>query len=226
MSSLNIEYLTYDNIRFNFKNLFEGFFGDLTQLNVEKKSYDICGTDNIQIVEDAYKNVINTMHFKKVWYSFIYFVVKPYFNNEKILIQKLPSINIIPSGCEVKYVDETVNGYNLHLDSYEPFCHPLFEQNFWMPMTETDEMNDLYYVDNDKKIRVDAELNQIFRFGNDVVHGNKVKNESHTRVSIDFKALPLSDYDRNLISDKKIIKRGKEHIQKDWYSTKHFYMEL
>ena len=221
----NIEYLTYDNIRFNFKELFEDFFGDLTQLNIEKKSYDICGTDNIQIVEDAYKNVINTEQFNEVWYSFIHSVVKPYFNNEKILIQKLPSINIIPSGCEVKYVDETVNGYNLHLDSYEPFCHPLFEQNFWMPMTETDEMNDLYYVD-DELIRVDAELNQIFRFGNDVVHGNKVKNESHTRVSIDFKALPLSDYDKNLISDKKIIKRGKEHIQKDWYSTKHFYMEL
>lgn len=223
----NIEYLTYDNIKYNFKNLFEGFFKcDLTQLNIEKKSYDICGTDNIQIVEDAYKNVINTEHFKKVWYSFIYFVVKPYFNNEKILIQKLPSINIIPSECEVKYVDKTVNGYNLHLDSYEPFCHPLFEQNFWMPMTETDEMNDLYYVDDDKMVRVDAELNQIFRFGNNMVHGNKVKNESHTRVSIDFKALPLSDYDKNLISDKKIIKRGKEHIQKDWYSTKHFYMEL
>ena len=237
-----IDYLEYDNIKFNFKNLLEDFFKcELTQLhkkfNIEKKSYDICGTDNISIVEDAYKNVITSNNFKTVWYSFIQTVVKPYFNNEKILIQKLPSINIIPSNCEVKYVDKTVDGYNLHLESDEPFCHPLFEQNFWMPMTHTDELNDLYFVDwpnqgndfedNNEKIRVDAKLNQIFRFGNDVVHGNKVKNKSkNTRISIDFKALSLSDYDQKLISNKKIIKRGKEYSQKDWYSTKYYYMEI
>ena len=52
---------------------------------------------------------------------------------------------------------------------------------------------------------------------------NKSKN---TRISIDFKALSLSDYDQKLISNKKIIKRGKEYRQKDWYSTKYYYMEI
>ncbi len=233
MSSLNIEYFKYDNEKFNFKELFENFFEcDLTRLhekfNIEKKFYDVtAGIDNISVVEDAYKNVINTNHFKNKWFSFINSIVKPYFNNEKILIQKLPSINIIPSECEVKYVHETVNGYNFHLDSYQPFYHPIFEENFWMPMTKTDELNDLYFIDNHQKKRVDAKLDEIFRFGNNVVHGNMLKNKSkNTRMSMDFKALLLSNYDEKLISNKKIIKRGKEYKQKDWYSTKHYYMEV
>ena len=233
MSNLNIEYLKYDNDKFNFRKLFENFFKcDLTKLHekfhIEKKNYDItAGIDNLSLVENAYKNVINSESFKDIWFSFINSVMKPYFNNEKILIQKLPSINIIPSKCEVKYVHETVNGFNFHLDSYQPFYHPNFEENFWIPLTQTDELNDLYFLENNVKRRVDAKLNEIFRFGNDVVHGNMVKNNSkNTRISMDFKALLSSNYDKKSISDKIIIKRGRQFKQNEWYSTKHYYMEL
>ena len=103
----------------------------------------------------------------------------------------------------------------------------MFEENFWMPMTKTDELNDLYFIDNHQKKRVDAKLDEIFRFGNNVVHGNILKNNSkNTRMSMDFKALLLSNYDEKLISNKTIIKRGKKYKQKDWYSTKHYYMEV
>ena len=94
-------------------------------------------------------------------------------------------------------------------------------------MTQTDELNDLYFLENNVKRRVDAKLNEIFRFGNDVVHGNMVKNNSkNTRISMDFKALLSSNYDKNSISDKIIIKRGRQFKQNEWYSTKHYYMEL
>lgn len=228
-----IEYLKYDNNKFNFKDLLKKFYDcDLTQVhkkfNIEQKFYDVtAGIDNLSIVEDTYKNVINSKSFKDVWFNFIKSVIKPYFKNNKILIQKLPSINIIPSGCEIKYVHKIVDDMNLHLDSAQPFYHPMFEENFWLPMTEADDLNDLYYLNKNKKTRVNAKLDEIFHFGNDVIHGSILKNNSeNTRISLDFKALSVSDYDEKLISDKIIIKRGKKYKQNEWYSTKYYYMEI
>ena len=228
-----IEYLKYDNNKFNFKDLLKKFYDcDLTQVhkkfNIEQKFYDVtAGIDNLSIVEDTYKNVINSKSFKDVWFNFIKSVIKPYFKNNKILIQKLPSINIIPSGCEIKYVHKIVDDMNLHLDSAQPFYHPMFEENFWLPMTEADDLNDLYYLNKNKKTRVNAKLDEIFHFGNDVNHGSILKNNSeNTRISLDFKALSVSNYDEKLISDKIIIKRGKKYKQNEWYSTKYYYMEI
>ena len=228
-----IEYLKYDNNKFNFKDLLKKFYDcDLTQVhkkfNIEQKFYDVtAGIDNLSIVEDTYKNVINSKSFKDVWFNFIKSVIKPYFKNNKILIQKLPSINIIPSGCEIKYVHKIVDDMNLHLDSAQPFYHPMFEENFWLPMTEADDLNDLYYLNKNKKTRVNAKLDEIFHFGNVVIHGSILKNNSeNTRISLDFKALSVSNYDEKLISDKIIIKRGKKYKQNEWYSTKYYYMEI
>ena len=228
-----IEYLKYDNNKFNFKDLLKKFYDcDLTQVhkkfNIEQKFYDVtAGIDNLSIVEDTYKNVINSKSFKDVWFNFIKSVIKPYFKNNKILIQKLPSINIIPSGCEIKYVHKIVDDMNLHLDSAQPFYHPMFEENFWLPMTEAEDLNDLYYLNKNKKTRVNAKLDEIFHFGNDVIHGSILKNNSeNTRISLDFKALSVSNYDEKLISDKIIIKRGKKYKQNEWYSTKYYYMEI
>ena len=228
-----LEYLKYDNNKFNFKDLLKKFYDcDLTQVhkkfNIEQKFYDVtAGIDNLSIVEDTYKNVINSKSFKDVWFNFIKSVIKPYFKNNKILIQKLPSINIIPSGCEIKYVHKIVDDMNLHLDSAQPFYHPMFEENFWLPMTEADDLNDLYYLNKNKKTRVNAKLDEIFHFGNDVIHGSILKNNSeNTRISLDFKALSVSNYDEKLISDKIIIKRGKIYKQNEWYSTKYYYMEI
>ena len=228
-----IEYLKYDNNKFNFKDLLKKFYDcDLTQVhkkfNIEQKFYDVtAGIDNLSIVEDTYKNVINSKSFKDVWFNFIKSVIKPYFKNNKILIQKLPSINIIPSGCEIKYVHKIVDDMNLHLDSAQPFYHPMFEENFWLPMTEADDLNDLYYLNKNKKTRVNAKLDEIFHFGNDVIHGSILKNNSeNTRISLDFISLSVSNYDEKLISDKIIIKRGKKYKQNEWYSTKYYYMEI
>ena len=228
-----IEYLKYDNNKFNFKDLLKKFYDcDLTQVhkkfNIEQKFYDVtAGIDNLSIVEDTYKNVINSKSFKDVWFNFIKSVIKPYFKNNKILIQKLPSKNIIPSGCEIKYVHKIVDDMNLHLDSAQPFYHPMFEENFWLPMTEADDLNDLYYLNKNKKTRLNAKHDEIFHFGNDVIHGSILKNNSeNTRISLDFKALSVSNYDEKLISDKIIIKRGKKYKQNEWYSTKYYYMEI
>ena len=88
-------------------------------------------------------------------------------------------------------------------------------------------LEDFYYEDDDWYRRADIRENQILAFSSDVVHGNRVHNESpNTRCSIDFKALALDDYDINLLTDRIVLKRGLKFKQKEWYSTKHYYMEM
>ena len=70
-------------------------------------------------------------------------------------------------------------------------------------------------------------MNELLIFSSDVVHGNRVDNKSsHTRCSLDFKALAVDDYNENLLTDQIVLKRGQKFKQKDWYSTKHYYMEM
>ena len=69
--------------------------------------------------------------------------------------------------------------------------------------------------------RADIRENEILAFSSDVIHGNRVHNESpNTRCSLDFKAF-LDDYDENTLTDRIILKRVQKFKQKDCkYSKK------
>jgi hypothetical protein len=228
-----IETIQYDIKKYNFVNVFQEYFGeDLTKLHkkvhFEREFSDMAGgTEEFEVVSKTYTDVIKTSSFNKLWIEFIKEVIKPYFDNKAIYIQKLPSFRIFPALHSVKYVEETTDGYNKHLDDQPPYYHPKFESNFWIPLTECNYLNDFYYQDDDGYCRADISTNELLIFSSDVVHGNKVHNKSsHTRCSLDFKGLAVEDYDETMLSDKIILKRGQEFKQSDWYSTKHYYMEM
>tara|TARA_Y100001951_G_scaffold42094_1_gene33325 strand:- start:213 stop:905 length:693 start_codon:yes stop_codon:yes gene_type:complete len=229
-----IETIEYDIKKYNFVNVFQEYFGeDLTKLHkkvhFEREFSDMAGgTEEFEVVSKTYTDVIKTSSFNKLWIEFIKEVIKPYFDNKGIYIQKLPSFRIFPALHSVKYVEETTNGYNKHLDAQPPYYHPKFESNFWIPLTECNYLNDFYYWDeHDLCRRGEVRMNELLIFSSDVVHGNRVENKSsHTRCSLDFKGLAVEDYDETMLSDKIILKRGQEFKQSDWYSTKHYYMEM
>jgi hypothetical protein len=228
-----IETIEYDIKKYNFVNVFQEYFGeDLTKLHkkvhFEREFSDMAGgTEEFEVVSQTYMNVIKTSSFNKLWIEFIKEVIKPYFDNKAIYIQKLPSFRIFPALHSVKYVEETTDGYNKHLDGAPPYYHPKFESSFWIPLTECDHLNDFYYQDDDGYCRADISMNELLIFSSDVIHGNKVHNESsNTRCSLDFKALAVDDYKENLLTDQIVLKRGQEFKQKDWYSTKYYYMEM
>lgn len=223
----------FDIQQFNFRKIVSNFLNeDLERLH---KSYVfepnfldmVAGKQEYDIVKQIHKKIITTKTFKSLWRSFILETIKPYFDNEKILYQKTPSLRIFPAYQSVQYVEKITEGFNKHQDRDAPFFHPEFETNFWIPLTECDHKNDLYFQDGDWFRRVDVRTNQIFVFDKNTIHGNRVHNESfNTRCSLDFKALKLKDYDPSILSDKLITKIGKKYKQKEWYSTQYYYDEL
>jgi hypothetical protein len=228
-----IKTIQYDIKKYNFTDIFEKYYDEkLVKLHkkfqFERSFSDMAGgTEEFELVSQTYSDVIKTSSFNKLWIEFIKEVVKSYFDNRPIYIQKLPSFRIFPALHSVKYVEETTDGYNKHLDAQPPYYHPKFESNFWIPLTECDHLNDFYYQDDDGYCRADISTNELLIFSSDVVHGNKVHNESsNTRCSLDFKALAVDDYKENLLTDQIVLKRGQEFKQKDWYSTKYYYMEM
>ena len=189
--------ILFNTDKYNFVNVFENILMK-NYTNYMKNSYlkesfqKRRSTEEFEVLSKTYDELITKPVFVKHWKSFVSDVVKSYFDNRQILIQKLPSFRIFPSKHSVKYVNKITDGYNKHLDSEPPYYHPTFETNFWLPLIECDFLNDFYYHDKEKDWyrRIDARMNELVVFGSDIVHGNRVHNESsNTRCSLDFKAL-------------------------------------
>ena len=228
-----IKKIIYDQTKYNFKDVFQKHFDESLEKLHKKFKFErrfsnmAGGMEEFSLVAETYAKVIRTTVFNKLWISFIHDVIKPYFDGKPIYVQKLPSFRLFPSYHSIQYVKKITDGYNKHLDSEPPYYHPNFETGFWLPLIECDHNNDFYYKDGDWYRRADIRENQILAFSSDVVHGNRVHNESpNTRCSLDFKALALDDYDENTLTDRIILKRGQKFKQKDWYSTKNYYMEM
>ena len=231
-----INAIKFDNNQFDFVKIFQKYFDeDISRLH-KKYTFERAfsnqagGTEEFELVSNTYSDVIKTPIFKKLWINFINEVVKPFFDNRSIYIQKLPSFRIFPSLHSVQYVQKITDGYNKHLDGEPPYYHPIFETNFWIPLTECDHLNDFYYQDEkteDWYRRADIRMNEMLVFSSNVIHGNRVHNESpNTRCSLDFKALAVDDYIEDMLTDQQVLKRGKKFKHRDWYSTEHYYMEM
>ena len=233
-----IETIHYNTTVFNFKNLFENCLGDLELIH---KNFDIVEVEettaggvcdpleNTQygLIEKLFQEVVHQRQFTDMWNNFCKNVIKFYFDNVDILIQKIPSIKIFPSKHNWKfvenidYVDE--KPVNFHYEYEHPFHHPTFELNFVMPLTNMDEFNGIF-VD---KTYFSPKFGDVLIF-DQLEHGGYVKNESsNTRVSIDFKALKFENYDSSLLSDKIMVKkRGKWMPQNEVFNTEYYYRKL
>lgn len=222
--------LQFDKHKFDFSKYFEDFFEcDLVRLHNKydfgEKFIDVTGgMKSIDVIETAYNAVIKTDSFSLMWTKFLSTVIKPLFK-QNIYYQKLPSLRIFPADHSVKYVDKVCDGMNVHLDSESPFYHPTFETNFWLPLMGCDHLNDFYYIDgNNWKQRANIEKQDMLMFDSFIIHGNYMHNKSfNTRVSLDFKIVPEDQYDKSVLTDIPIIKRGKKFKQKEFFTTDYYY---
>tara|TARA_B100001123_G_scaffold450645_1_gene622718 strand:- start:1900 stop:3330 length:1431 start_codon:yes stop_codon:yes gene_type:complete len=86
-----------------------------------------------------------------------------------------------------------------HEDGDENHKHPKGELNFWLPLTKVYGENTLW-VESKPGLKdyhpVETEPGYMLVFdGNRCSHGNKVNTTQHTRVSFDFRILPIQYYD-------------------------------
>lgn len=112
----------------------------------------------------------------------------PQIIKEPFLYQKTPSFRIhLP---KMKAVSE------FHCDSDENYNHPIGEINFITPLTDMWDTNAVWAESEKMKgdyKSFDLSFGQFVKFnGNMCRHGNKTNMTDSTRVSFDFRVLPMS----------------------------------
>jgi len=114
-------------------------------------------------------------------------VIRPLYN-EPILYQTFPTFRV--------HLPDNIAVGAFHTDS--EFGHPAGEVNYVLPMTDSGNTASIWVESEPGKMDfepMEMFTGEIIEFlGNKLTHGNKVNRTGQTRVSIDFRVLPLSKY--------------------------------
>lgn len=115
-------------------------------------------------------------------------IIRPQYN-EPILFQSFPTFRV--------HLPDNIAVGAFHTDA--EFGHPAGEVNYVLPMTDSGNTASIWVESEPGKMDftpMELFTGEIIEFlGNKLTHGNKVNRTGQTRVSIDFRVLPLSRYD-------------------------------
>jgi hypothetical protein len=141
--------------------------------------------------------------------NFIENVVAHQFN-EDFLFQKFPTFRVA--------LPENVAVGAFHSDS--EFGHPDGEVNFIIPLTNSDYTASVWVESEPGKKDfkpIKLRVGWLVRFnGNKLTHGNRVNQTTLSRVSMDFRVLPISKYDE--VGAKESITTKTKYTEGQYYS--------
>ncbi|MEC4985051.1 MAG: hypothetical protein SAJ37_02390 [Oscillatoria sp. PMC 1068.18] len=156
----------------------------------------------------AKRNKVKDRNFIQIYQNFLNFLESEIFDCQ-LVYQKLPTLRIhLPNNLSVG---------EYHRDSN--YNHPVEEINIWVPLTKanktaTIQMESSY--DAGDFHPVEANYGQYVIFDSALMHGNEVNVEGYTRISFDFRVIPVSNYqacERSSINQKMKFRVG------DYYSV-------
>ena len=153
----------------------------------------------------------NGNEIKEEYTKFINNVVLPFLDLEEVLVQKFPSFRVqLPNNLAV-----VIN----HYDSDNIHQHPTGEINFIHALTDMYDTNTVYVekmplLDEYEPILLKAGETICFN-GNKCKHHNKINNTGKTRVSWDFRVLPLNYYKEDNIG--RTASTNKKYIENSYY---------
>ena len=157
------------------------------------KRYDLLNdveTDQLTVYHEKFYDEADKTKFYSIYKSFIKEFIQKLFN-EEILYQKIPTFRVHQPN------NLAIAAY--HRDS--DYSHSTSEVNFYLPLTKAWGNNTIWVeTESDKKDfqPIEAEVGEIWKWdGANLLHGNKINDTSTSRVSIDFRVLPLSEYKDN-----------------------------
>ena len=192
----------YDAEKYNFCKETEKFFdvnvGELNQLHIKRE--DLLPPQELNFGNETktefhklfYKNLNSNKgeSIKNTYHNFIKDIIAPIFGRT-FLYQKFPSFRVhIPN-------DKAIHKW--HYDSDDDHKHPDWEINFQVAMTNMFDSN-ATWIESVPGIKdfqpMELKVGQFSIFnGNKLTHGNKPNVTNKTRVSMDFRVLPLDRYD-------------------------------
>ena len=227
--------LPYDAEKYNFRDvickILECEDRDLSALHTT-----IPGSEDAAILTLAHDQclVFHRMYYQsplmykvlEIYEDMIRNYIAPMFKDDVIVYQKRPTFRVqLPNNTAVQSdLGGDPDKPGLHRDS--DFNHPEGEINFWVPFTKTLPDNTIWTeseVDKGDFHPVLTENGNMLRFyGNKVLHYNKINRCGATRVSFDFRVIPLSRYNKDM-EVKRSVQTGRrftvgEGIM-DYYST-------
>ena len=165
---------------------------DLVNLH-ESKTYDVLTRDKDQSTDWHKLYYNNNRRFLNYYNAFIEDIIKPLYDGDKIVYQKIPTFRV--------HLANNVAVGEWHKDKDyrdKDWAETVQEINYYLPFTNTNEHNTFWYESvEDKKDFSPALLNygQILEWdGSNLTHGNKKNISNNTRVSVDFRVMPFSRY--------------------------------
>tara|TARA_Y200000002_G_C22620483_1_gene637931 strand:- start:552 stop:1244 length:693 start_codon:yes stop_codon:yes gene_type:complete len=155
------------------------------------------------------KNKNKPKEFINCYKNFINFLSKNLFN-EKLVYQSKPTLR-------VHYPDNLAVG-GFHRDS--EYNHPLEEINIWVPITAARDTASIWIESSyDKKdfSPNNLKFGEYLVFDSSLMHGNKKNEEGYTRISFDFRVIPISKWNNDIEEKASIANKIKFKIG-DYYS--------
>lgn len=135
-------------------------------------------------------------------------VVKPQYGGEKILVQKTPNLRFNCPGSSAIGVkaDDPQGVIGLHCDSDPPQFHSCAETNYIVALTDMAGSSSLYIEKSSETAHLPFDeaacentvcpRSHFIAFAGSILrHYNKENTTGKTRVSLDFRCMPLSAYD-------------------------------
>jgi hypothetical protein len=206
--------------KYFFKKYFE-FEGELNEIHTILKTKNISEDDKLYFseIKTIGKNdrlsifnkqyhafVDNESSFNEIYNTLICEKIKPLFQNEEILVvQKTPNLRIsFPFLTAIGKNENDTDIIGLHCDS--DFGHHYAEMNFIIPITKMFDTNSIYYEPNESSnidyndyLNLEMDTNTIFMQKlNKLKHYNKINTTNATRISLDFRVIPYSEYMKNI----------------------------
>jgi len=178
--------IIYDTKKFPFKEL----ISNIMEINVDMeklhtiKHYDklIRENDQSTIWHKKYYSCFN----EKIYPTYLSLIkeIKDMFEYDELIYQNIPTFRVQLSNGNLAvgewHKDKTYN-------------HGVFEVNFWLPFTDTNEYNTIWIESKEDKRDYRPYLlnyGEILVFsGANLMHGNKENISKSTRVSIDFRLI-------------------------------------
>ena len=194
----HIQKLDFDKEKYSFITYLTELFGvtDLSELHkIKMKDYEVFkkfGTDSNTEFHEKFYSYLNSSTgniIKEKYDNFIKGVIFPYLGLEKALVQQFPTMRFhLPNNIAVA---------RKHIDSE---FHPIGEINFSYAFTDMFDSNTIWI---EKMPRSENYVPIIMKAGdctsfnaNLCTHYNKINKTGKTRVSMDFRILPLSYYNK------------------------------
>lgn len=187
-----MKYINYDINNFPFRKIIQEI---LNQENLEKlhevKNYDLFvrGTDQSTEWHKLFYSKLD--NFLPTYVEFIHDVIKPIFG-EDIVYQKIPTFRT--------QLVKNLGVFEFHKD--KTYKHNVEEVNFFLPFTDA-YMTNTIWVESEEDKGDYSPMNTLYGQvvmwnGCNLTHGNKQNDTLNTRVSCDFRVIPISKYSEEI----------------------------